>query len=194
MNTQPTFDFHPYLIYQSDSTIERLTKLRDFLVKLSEVQPTRFNYNFYLYAAPLNETLDPESSVVELTYRNIVQPQVRWELKEKSDTISDDTKTEKALTLTDQTHSCGTCACVAGWANILSRVPIKKDPNSCGFTEELACQTLGIDFYETDDNAFLFMGDPGYGLERLDLRYATVQDAVQRLNILIDKYSKEEHE
>ena len=194
MNIPATFDFHPYLIYRTDSTVERLTKMRDFLVKLSEVQPQRFNYNYYLYAAPLNETVAPNSSIVEQVYRNVVQPQVRWGVTSESQTISDDTRTEKALTLTNEDHSCGTCACVAGWANILSRVPIRRDPNDCFFTESLACETLGIDRFETDDDAFLFMGDPGYGLERLDLRVATIDDAVQRLNILIDKYSKEERE
>jgi hypothetical protein len=166
--------------------------MRDFLVKLSEVQPQRFNYNFYLYANSLSE--DVSTQQLDNFYHKSIQPQVRWELSEESDIISDDTRTEKALTLTDQDHTCGTCACVAGWANILSRVPIRKDSNDCLYTESLACETLGIDRFETDDDGFLFMGEPGYGLERLDLRHATINDAIERLNILINKYSKEEHE
>ena len=185
---QTSFNFQSYIIVDSDSKRQRLTKLRDFLHELKEVAPHKFNYASYIEAIGLtSEGLANRSQ----HYYNVIKPEVKQPIYNCP--VTPDSVREKAFN--DEVH-CGTCACVAGWATILSkseRLFHKKDeewdifPDFC----EIAASVLMLD---QEDAEFLFYGHSGYQQLTLDIYSRdkdNIDEAIHRINILIEQSPSE---
>lgn len=96
-------------------------------------------------------------------------------------------KNQKELTARLE-EDCNTCGCVAGWT--YSYIPEKQRKTREYFTLQAQAKLwLGIDM---EDYSFLFMGHAGHGLPTTQLVTATVWDAIQRLNLLIDIETEKE--
>lgn len=78
----------------------------------------------------------------------------------------------------DMLHTCGTVACVGGWALAL----FCPHMSSAYSFEGAACDSLGLN---RDQRDFLFYGDEKFGFPVLDLDTATIQDALDRIDFLI---------
>lgn len=78
---------------------------------------------------------------------------------------------------------CGTCGCVAGWTCQL----LLPTPHPSISIRESAASLLELG---TQDMGFLFHGYGGYGLPNINdrLEEASISDAIDRLNALIEHY------
>lgn len=83
-------------------------------------------------------------------------------------------------------EDCETCGCVAGWA--YTCIPSKDHDGP--LIQDQAWKWLQLDI---DDYYFLFVGHAGLGIPKIQyLPDATVWDAIQRLNLLIDRETERE--
>lgn len=82
---------------------------------------------------------------------------------------------------------CGTCGCVAGWTCQLL-LPTAHPPISI---RDSAMSLLELSI---EDSGFLFHGYEGYGLRSINdcLEEASIIDAIDRLNALINNYETEQ--
>jgi hypothetical protein len=172
-----TLDFKPFVLLPEDTKLQKLTKIRDFLVLLKQTKPERFDYAHFIYAKDF-VTGAQNSPTVTNYYRDVVAPTIRW-CNDLDVMPATDDRTERALE--HKTYDCGTCACVAGWTNLLSRIP-NQNENEFVFADDLAGLALELN---SEDKDFLFQGYGGHDIEFVSIRRATIDDALERLNILI---------
>lgn len=80
-------------------------------------------------------------------------------------------------------HNCGTSGCVAGWTCALGA------PSSrFSEVEDTARELLDLNYQEA---SFLFLCFARFGLDEIDLKKATYEDAIHRINYLLsDEYTK----
>ena len=181
--TPDNFNYEPYRLYENDPKFLRLTKVRDFLIELTKRDERKFDYTTFMGIFTKNMLLMDIPPT-----RDAMTSQVRQVTYCQDDTAIVEHATQIAIYDAD---NCGTCACVAGWTEILNRIPILKLDVAFGCsTEIIARRVLQLD---SDDSRFLFFGAKGYGLPDLgisaDMDEETfgIQDAIERLNILINK-------
>jgi hypothetical protein len=74
---------------------------------------------------------------------------------------------------------CNTCGCVAGWTYSCIPKPDNEVP-----VQVQAEAYLGLSHKEYQ---FLFLGHAAFGLEKIYLPRASYQDAIHRLNFLIER-------
>ena len=183
--TPDNFNYEPYRIYENDPKILRLVKVRDFLIELTNRDERKFDYATFMGVFPKAMiSMDAQFARESMTRK---VRQVTY-CQENSTVVEHSTKT--AIYDSD---SCGTCACVAGWTEILNRIPLSSlslAETIYGFsTETIAKRILQLN---ADDSRFLFFGAKGYGLPDLGIGADTdeevfgIQDAIERLNILIN--------
>jgi hypothetical protein len=98
-----------------------------------------------------------------------------------------------------ESYSCNTCGCVAGHAcmqAIEEKDPMLLEEFRSTYIGDVAQRYLSLD---NDESEFLFMGKPSWRLPfhidkpipaLLNLQLATVHDAIERLDVLIEYYSK----
>lgn len=105
----------------------------------------------------------------------------KWVTEIGNEENSDRSQSELITTLATD---CGTCGCVAGWAFTCIERPLKR--LGIGQNAEMWLELDDSDFY------FLFVAKAGHGLPQVLLHEATVWDAIQRLNLLIDIETEKE--
>lgn len=79
---------------------------------------------------------------------------------------------------------CDTMGCIAGWA-----LAVKGIDTCCLYANDIPEDAKAFLELNQHDANFLFYGESGYDLEPLELAIATVEDALERLDILIGIYS-----
>ena len=185
--TPDNFNYEPYRIYENDPKFLRLTKVRDFLIELTKRDERKFDYATFMGIFTKNMLpMDTPPT------RDAMTSQVRHVAYCQDDTSIVEHSTKTAIYDSD---NCGTCACIAGWTEILNRIPIQNLNVAFGCsTEIIARRVLQLD---SDDARFLFFGAKGYGLHDLgigadsDEENFGIKDAIERLNILINKEERE---
>lgn len=100
-----------------------------------------------------------------------------------------DTNTEEPINPIDLKHVCHTVGCVAGWT--LAICGRNLPPNRSWLPNPVPVEAgAALGFYKNADpyalDHFLFMGKAYFGFPNLDLRFATVTDAIQRIDWLLD--------
>lgn len=186
--TQPTIDYQQYIIVNSDTKHQRLTKVRNFLLQLKESAPYKFNYSSYVEARAIPSKGTTATERSDYHY-NVVNPVIKNAVYNCP--VTPDEVRNRAIH--DESH-CGTCACVAGWATILSaadRLYNDRDNNeSCFDFFEIAASVLSL---KKEDGEFLFFGKKGYGNPKIQI-YGNdrdnIDEAIRRLNILIEHTSE----
>lgn len=186
--TQSSFNFQSYIIVDSDSKRQRLIKLRDFLHELKEVAPHKFNYASYIEARAL--TPEGFANRGEHFY-NVINPEVKQPIYNCP--ITPDSVREKAFN--DEVH-CGTCACAAGWATILSKSKrlFHSRDEDCGLSPDFCEIAASVLMLDQEDAEFLFYGHSGYQQPSLDIYSRdkdNIEEAIHRINILIEQSPSE---
>jgi hypothetical protein len=177
--TQASFDFKPYIIVDSDTRTERLTKIRNFLIQLKEHAPKKFNYSSYVQSVNLSRN---KYTGTDNYYYDIVKPLIKEPILH-SPRVQDSVR-DRAFN--DQ--ECGTCACVAGWCVILSNCdkPFQTHPDATHLA--FSGMARAILKLSLKDGEFLFYGHSGYGERSLrvyDDHSADIDAAIHRINILL---------
>lgn len=170
-------DLGQFILRAEDSKLTRLEKVRNFLIYLKEISPNHFKYSSFIatYVSP-EARADYSDNVFfeKQTARKLTKYIVN--------TIHNGNPTDQTLhdALTTTEHGCGTCACVAGWVGVLDQTgTIKKNTA----IDDLARNILGLTFR---DSEFLFMGESGHNEPFIDLNNSKIDDAIHRIQILID--------
>jgi hypothetical protein len=85
-------------------------------------------------------------------------------------------------------HNCDTVGCVGGWAMTFIDVPSVPDPDLClsDYVESYLCLT-------NKEFDFLCFGKAEFGFEYTNVNKATVDDAIARLDFLINNPNIEEY-
>ena len=177
--TQSKFDYKPYIIVESDSRVQRLTKIRDFLIALKDYQPLKFNYSSFLESTTFDKRT-PEIIRSDF-YFGHVNPNIKEPLYHNN--VVQDSVRESAF---DDEFDCGTCACVAGWVCILDGTSNPKIPGT--MLEDIAFKVLKLS--DEEENDFLFYGHPNFGHRAANIYGSdenNIDEAVDRINVLIER-------
>jgi hypothetical protein len=151
------------------ANLERLRKLRQRILDHQE----QFNYSDWCAAWEPNPDNPNEKCYISATNN----------VRELSELVS--------------TYGCGTCGCVAGHAcmQALEENAIDLTPGRVLYIQDQAQVYLDL---TSAEQSFLFMGRPGWSLpliyncrlSAIELTTATIRDAIERLDVIINYHDR----
>jgi hypothetical protein len=175
--TKQSFDYQPYLIRKVDSRKTRLMKVKEFLIRLSQIDERKFDYTRFI------GSFSYETGVPCEGFNHAIREGIRTERPSRMQEQSTE------LAIYDCNYDdCGTCACIAGWTEIINRIPLPTLELDGYSTEFIAREVLMLNH---DESAFLFFGKGRFGFKDLTMLTGegtdpTIQDAIERLEYLIN--------
>jgi hypothetical protein len=150
---------------------DKLIEIRDYLI----ANPDKFEYSYGL-ASPI--VVNRETTTIEGDYFHY-DPDPKDFNSVRIDGVY---KNDNFYRECYDTPVCGTIGCVAGTVFLLNCSP-NEHPKHWGWVKRKAEIILDLSPYEAN---FLFELNAGFGFESKNLDHGTLQDAIDRLNCLIN--------